>query len=744
MPSPIPGQHRTQLQPDSFLAVTSPPLAGLNVLVVDDDETIRDVVGMHLETQGCHVRLAENGAQCLSAFAEHGADLVLLDIVMPGLNGFQVCRQLRASLAGRYIPIVILTASDDAGSIESAFRAGATDYICKPLHLELLVHRLQFILRAQRVSDQLRSREQSMLHAQRIAQMGTWEFHLARREFVCSAVLADVLALDGDTIDEDAFFRAIHQDDRSRVEAAFDMALESRGSRQIEFRWQLPDGQEAILNLQTWGDSVERTAGRRESPDLAGVIKDVTKHRQAENRIRKLAYYDGTTGLPNRSLLIEHLEQAAALARRQRHSMAVLLIDLDHFKSINEKWGHQTGERVLEEVALRLKSCLRSTDVVASGAASSATSGVSRKVIARIGGDEFVILLSRLRHSEDAALVARRVNQAVSAPFNIKHSEVHLGCSIGISVCPDDATDAEALLKQADSAMYEAKRKGRNGFQFYTSSIHERALRRIDLEARLRQAIQSEQFVLHYQPKIHCQSGAVVGCEALVRWEDPDQGLISPAEFIPLAEETGLIVPLGQWVIETACLQMQALHVAAGVPLAVSVNLSARQLKQSNLVSLIEQTLKTYELEPRNLELELTESLLIEDAEKQITLLHRLKALGIELSIDDFGTGYSSLAYLKRFPIDRLKIDRSFIQDLDSDAKDAAIVGAAITLAHNLGMQVVAEAWRPRLSTTGYRNWPATLFRATCTADHSPMSSSWPGSGSAKLSASDRGCLGAF
>jgi len=691
MPTPTPGQDQTE-QLNSGLPQELPlSFNGLDVLIVDDDETIRSIVSAHLETKGCLTRVAESGEQGLAAFAEQAADVVLLDLKMPGLNGFEVCEQMRATDAGRHIPILILTASDDPESVESAFRVGATDFVRKPLNLDLLVHRLQFVLRAQQITDQLRTREQNMLQAQRIARMGTWEFHLTRREFICSTVLSDVLRVDGDTLHEDAFFSSIHPDDRERIETLFDRALENRSSLLVEFRWLSSDGQESVLSLQTWEDRAEHSELVKGSPELAGVIKDVTERRQTESRIRKLAYYDGTTGLPNRALLIEHLEQAAALAKRQNHSMAILLIDLDHFQSINEKWGHRIGDEVLEEVAARLKSCLRSTDVVASGAMTAATGTASRKVIARIGGDEFVILLSRLRHSEDAALVAKRVNQAVSAPFQIEHSEVHLGCSIGISVCPDDASDAQVLLKQADSAMYEAKRKGRNGFQYYTSRIHERALKRIDLEARLRQAVQNEQFVLHYQPKINCQTGELVGCEALVRWEDPDNGLISPGEFIPLAEETGLIVPLGQWVIETACRQMKSLHQAIGAPLPISVNLSARQLRQSNLVEQIARSLEVHGLGKQCLELELTESLLIEDAEKQITLLHKLKAHGIDLSIDDFGTGYSSLAYLKRFPIDTLKIDQSFIRDLENDAKDTAIVSAAITLAHNLDMQVVAE-----------------------------------------------------
>ncbi|MFK7964679.1 MAG: putative bifunctional diguanylate cyclase/phosphodiesterase [Burkholderiaceae bacterium] len=666
-------------------------LDALDVLVVDDDQAIRELVREHLEFQGCQIRTAEDGELGLSAFASKRADIVLLDLSIPGMNGFEVCKALRQSESGRYVPIVILTASDDKESIDRAFEVGASDFIRKPLHPDLLVHRLQFLMRTQRISDQFRARESNMLQAQRSARMGTWEFSLDQRAFICSTVLTDVLGIDSNALPEDIFFNSIHPDDRDRVEIAFDRALENQSETQIEFRWQTADEKTWILIMQTWASQDNPSLAGQDKPDLAGMIKDVTERREAEARIRKLAYYDNTTGLPNRSLLIEHLDQAAALAKRQKHAMAVLLIDLDHFKMINERWGHQTGDEVLEEIAIRLKSCLRSTDVVASAAVSSPSANASRKVLARIGGDEFVILLSRLRQSEDAALVAKRVNEAISAPFIVKEAEVHLGCSIGISVCPDDASDSQVLLKQADSAMYEAKKSGRNGFQFYTASIHEQALSRINLEARLRRAIQEQQFVLHYQPKLHCQTGQVIGVEALVRWIDPDHGVVSPGEFIPLAEETGLIVPIGQWVADTACKEMKSLHDALGTPMPVSVNLSARQLKQKDLVERMVHSAKVSGLAPGCLELELTESLLVEEADRQVTLLHQLKANGIQLSIDDFGTGYSSLAYLKRFPIDRLKIDQSFIRDLESEEKDAAIVSAAITLAHNLGMQVVAE-----------------------------------------------------
>lgn len=658
-----------------------------DVLVIDDDETIRLLTQSHLEDNGFVVRTAEDGESGIESFRQSPPGIVLLDVRMPGINGFEVCAHLRALPAGRHTPILIMTGSEDSDSVANAFGAGATDFTNKPLNLDLLVHRMNFILRAKDTADQLRHREESLIHAQRIARLGTWTYDLPGSGFKCSNVLADLLGLDEQYLHQTEFLNSVHRDDRARIEHSLWQIIENKAGRRFEFRWVTYEQRELYVSFDAWVEKDEDGQLLR----LSGTMQDITERRQAETRIRTLAYYDGVTGLPNRALLQEHLNQAVGIAIRHKQPMAVLLIDLDHFKSVNDRWGHQIGDQVLEEVGTRLRSCLRDTDIVASAAHAEPVRTSTKKVVARIGGDEFVILLSKLRQVEDAAIVARRVNEALAVPFRVDETDVHIGSSIGISVCPDDSEDAQTLLKQADGAMYETKNRGRNGFHFYTNEIQERALKRIDIEARLRRAIEQDEFVLHYQPKISIANGEICGLEALIRWQDPALGLISPAEFIPVAEDTGLIVPLGQWVTNTACHQVQALHKQIGKEVAVSVNLSARQLKHSHLIEELEDSLRASGLPANCLELELTERLLVENVESQINLLHQLKATGIKLSIDDFGTGYSSLSYLKRFPIDTLKIDRSFINDLQTDADDAAIVNAAITLAHSLRLDVVAE-----------------------------------------------------
>ncbi len=645
------------------------------------------LVQTYLEGCGFVVHTAPDGVKGLEQFNQQPASIVLLDIRMPGLDGFEVCTRLRQSEAGRHTPILIMTGSEDAHSVENAFAAGATDFTNKPLNLELLNHRIRFILRAKQTADQLRLREQALIHAQRIARLGTWRFDLENHRFICSNVLADLLGLDDQIVHQSVFINSVHRDDRARVEHAIWQIIENQSGRRLEFRWITFEQREIYLSFDAWVDKDPHGQLR----SLTGTMQDITERRQAETRIRTLAYYDGVTGLPNRALLQEQLSQAVGIAVRHKQAMAVLLIDLDHFKSVNDRWGHQIGDQVLEEVGTRLRGCLRETDVLASAALPENTPVRSKRLVARIGGDEFVILLSRLRKVEDAAIVARRVNNALAVPFRIDDTDVHIGSSIGISVCPGDSTDAQTLLKQADGAMYETKNRGRNGFHFYTHEIQERALKRIDIEARLRRAIEQDEFVLHYQPKVAIADGSVCSVEALLRWQDPELGLISPAEFIPVAEDTGLIVPLGQWVTQTACEQIKTLQRKLGRRIAVSVNLSARQLRHNHLIEEICESLQSTGLDPSSLELELTERLLIENVEAQIDLLHQLKSIGVKLSIDDFGTGYSSLSYLKRFPIDTLKIDRSFIKDLQTDANDAAIVHAAITLAHSLRLNVVAE-----------------------------------------------------
>ena len=395
---------------------------------------------------------------------------------------------------------------------------------------------------------------------------------------------------------------------------------------------------------------------------------------QAEERVRHLAHYDELTGLPNRTMFNERLSHALAHARRSETSLAILFIDLDRFKNINDTLGHEAGDHVLKEVAQRLRDCLRESDTVG-----------------RLGGDEFVVLIEEPPRPVNAAVVAQKILAAMDTPFLVQAQEFHITASIGISTYPGDGADMQTLMKNADIAMYRAKEQGKNNSQFYSAQINVHSIERFTLESSLRRALERNEFLLHYQPKVDIGGGRITGVEALLRWQQPAQGLIPPAQFIQLAEETGLIVPIGEWVLKTACAQNKAWQQQGLAPVRVAVNLSPRQFAHQNLLEDVARVLKQTGLDPAYLELEITESVVMKNPEQAVILLNRLKAFGIHLAIDDFGTGYSSLNYLKRFPLNTLKIDRTFIRDLPGDSDDAAITQAILAMAHSLRLVVVAE-----------------------------------------------------
>ncbi|QJE01746.1 EAL domain-containing protein [Massilia forsythiae] len=407
---------------------------------------------------------------------------------------------------------------------------------------------------------------------------------------------------------------------------------------------------------------------------IANILATAVERHDAKNRLTYLAQYDALTDLPNRRHLALSLEQAIGEAGRQGHRAGVMFIDLDRFKNVNDMLGHGVGDQLLVLAAKRLRACARD------GA-----------LVARLGGDEFALVLPRLAGNDAAAALAGSVIEALAQPFYLQGQQLFVSASVGIASFPEDGADAELLLKSADTAMYEAKNNGRNNYQFYAAAMHEGAARRLQLEAQLRQALERREFLLHYQPKLDLASGSVSGFEALLRWQHPQRGLVPPLEFIAILEDTGLITAVGEWVIGEVCRQLKEWE-AQGLPLPrVAINLSARQLEQDDLAGTIERIVHAAGVAPALLEFELTESMLMSNPEAAVEILERIKALGMRLSVDDFGTGYSSLAYLKRFPLDALKIDRTFVRDLPHDSDDAAITMAVIRLAHSLNLKVVAE-----------------------------------------------------
>jgi len=410
------------------------------------------------------------------------------------------------------------------------------------------------------------------------------------------------------------------------------------------------------------------------------VTATIEAHKLAEQvemakvELAHLAHHDALTGLPNRVLLLDRLSQAIELAQRQCTQLAVMFMDLDQFKHINDSLGHGVGDQLLKSVAHRLLSCVRQSDTVS-----------------RQGGDEFVLLLPLIEHAEDAALSAQKLLAALIPPHHIDQHELHIGVSIGISIYPDDGQDAETLIKNADIAMYHAKENGRNNYKLFDQGMNARAVQRQSVEVSLRRALERQEFVLHYQPKINLQSGTMIGVEALIRWQHPELGLLLPARFVSIAEDCGLILPIGRWVLREACLQARAWQDAGLPPITVAVNTSALEFRAKDFLEYLQVTLEEAHLEPHYLELELTESVLMRDAAATDFVLHALADLGVKLAIDDFGTGYSSLSYLKRFRINTLKIDQSFVNQITRSPDDATIVSAVIGMGKNLRQSVIAE-----------------------------------------------------
>lgn len=425
-------------------------------------------------------------------------------------------------------------------------------------------------------------------------------------------------------------------------------------------------------------------SGKGELLAVIETLEDITERKRYEEQLEYQANHDGLTSLPNRNLLTDRIRQALLMSRRSHSEVAVFFVDLDNFKFINDSLGHDVGDRLLKIVAERLAGCVRSGDTVA-----------------RQGGDEFVIIVSDQSVSDHATLIAGKMLALIAQPFRIDEHELVITCSIGISISPRDGEDVQALIKNADVAMFRAKEQGRNTFQFFTGEMNARSLARMTMEKYLRRALEHDELLVYYQPKVSLGTGRITSMEALVRWQHPEMGMVSPVNFIPLAEETGLIEPIGEWVLRTACAQNKAWQDAGLAPLTVAVNLSARQFRQQNIAGLVGRLLLETGLAPRYLELEITESMVMQDVERVAAILKELKGMGTSLAMDDFGTGYSSLGYLKRFPFDKLKIDQSFVRDITSDPDNAAIATTVIAMAHSLHLKVIAEG----VETEGQLNY---------------------------------------
>ena len=717
------------------------------ILIVDDEPKNRSLLEVLLKAKGYLTVTANSGEEALAMVTEKPPDLILLDVMMPGMNGYDVAGKLKANPATRNLPIIMLSALDDRGSKLAGLNAGAEDFLTKPIDRAELWVRVRNLLRLKEYSDFLSEHNQLLEQAVRgrndeIAERKRAEtqiIRLNRLYAILSGINAAIVRIrNQQELYTEACRIAVEQ---GHFRMAWIGSVDSQGMGLSPLAWSgfdegyLDKITQAIRNnkadtlvlavqalqektpvvcndidsdpqLAHWhidarqrgyhsmgifplmGDnqpvgifvlyaSEQNFFDRAEIKlltELTANISYALEYIKKEEKLNYLAYNDVLTGLPSRTLFHDRLVQALTNSHRHRNKLGVLFIDLDNFKNVNDSLGHHAGDILLKQVAAMFSACMREGDTVA-----------------RLGGDEFVVILDSMTSEDDAWMVSQKILKLMTKPLTIEGHELLVTCSIGIALYPKDGEDAKALLQSADGALYLAKNKGRNNAQFCTTEMNAKALERLTLENDLRQAINRQEFLLHYQPRVDLISGDITGMEALVRWQHPIQGLLYPTKFIPVAEESGLIVPLGEWVLRTACEQNKAWQRAGLKPVSIAVNLSARQFKQQDLVEIVTRILKETELDPSYLELELTESMVMQNVEAAIATLTQFKAIGIKLAIDDFGIGYSSLNYLKHFPISFLKIDQSFVRDITTNRDDAVIAKIIISMAHDLGLKVIAE-----------------------------------------------------
>ncbi|MDH4304418.1 MAG: diguanylate cyclase, partial [Nitrospira sp.] len=571
------------------------------VLVVDDDELIRLFVREALEQAGFEVCEASNGVQAIEQFSARRPDLIIMDVVMPVMDGFAVCLKLRESAEGKRVPILVMTALDDEDSISRAYAYGATDFIAKPTNATILVHRVRYMLRGSLTLNALLRSEARLGLAQRIAKIGNWEWHPSTGQFLVSPELCRLMGVRIQDFQgtKEAFLDMVHPDDRDVVDRALQSILAERKPCDIDHRMVFPHGGEFTVNLQAeavFDDQLKTMT-------IVGTAKDISERKRSEREIHRLAYYDSLTGLPNRVLFKDRVTQALAHARRYQSTLAVLFLDLDRFKIINDTLGHNIGDLLLKQVADRLAESVRHSDSVGR----SMETGEARE-LARLGGDEFTVLSTNIRQVQDAGIVARRILESLARPFLIDGHEIVVTTSVGIAIFPTDGDSVDQLLKSSDVAMYQAKERGRNNAQFYSATMNSMAAERLEMENELRKALEHRELVVYYQPQVDIRTNRIVGAEALVRWQHPLRGLLMPAVFLPVANETGMIRKLDEEVLSLACRQGKAWQDAGYAPIRVSVNVSNSFFHGSSLANVVIRALEETRLGAEFLELELTES----------------------------------------------------------------------------------------------------------------------------------------
>jgi diguanylate cyclase (GGDEF)-like protein len=663
------------------------------VLLVDDDEVNLLLTTLALAERGFLVTEARSGQEALEALYRVAPDVVVLDAVMPAPDGFATCERLRQLPGHETTPVLMLTGLDDDASIARAYQVGATDFFVKAAQWSLLAGRLHYLLRSARVRKELESSKAKLARAQDLARMGSLEWHLRPRggqgklDLTPEALRVFGLGL-GAAPTLRKLLRLVARVDRHGVLRLL-AEVQAHGSvLATDVSIALPDGRVRVVHL----DAEPEYGATGDYQGYTGIVQDVTDRRTAEDKIRHLANYDALTGLPNRRQLIWRTERALEFARLQGHPCALLLVDLDRFKLINDTLGHAAGDEMLCEVARRLRSCVRHSEQVSESAMQAAGSRAHRALesAGRLGGDEFVALLPEVGNEQDAERVAERILDEMREPMLVAGQECFITASVGIALFPRDGGTVLDLLRNSDVAMYAAKAAGRNGATVYSPALMGRGREKLELETALHKAIERNELVLHYQPKIDVRSARMVGVEALMRWQRSDK-LVPPGDFIPLAEESGLIMPMTDWALREAARQAKLWASSIGFDDSIAVNMPSRMIERSDLIDDIHSAVTSQGVPHRCIQLELTETGLMKDLQLAMPALLRLNDIGVEISIDDFGTGYSSLAYLTSLPISELKIDRSFVRDLGLTSQSSAVVTAIIALARSLGLRVVAE-----------------------------------------------------
>ena len=667
--------------------ITPDDIHAAAILIVDDQPVNVQLLEYLLTNTG-YTNVASTGdsRNVAALHQEHRYDLIILDLHMPHMNGFDVMEALKPMETEAYLPVLVVTADPDKKI--AALEAGARDFVSKPFDPVEVLTRIRNMLEVRLMHRE--SRNYGVLLEQTVRER-TGELQRFRSAMDATADAIFLVHMDSmklvDVNDGACRMLGYSREQLLKIAPA-ELGLAkpdelARQARRIDAGLGEPDLIDAQLVRADGGTVPVETTWQVQTLGadrvLIAVARDVSERLIAQQRLRHLASYDSLTGLPNRTLFYQTLREAIEIAQDKEWRIAVLFIALDRFKIVNDSLGSAEGDELLRQFSTRLVQCVRIRDTVG-----------------RLGGDEFALIVTMTRQQQEAVHVANEVRDALRAPFDLHGQQAGLTTSIGIAIYPEDATDPETLVRYADTAMVRAKEAGRDGYRFFTAGMNVQVLARLDLELALRRALENDEFVLYYQPKLNLSTGQISGAEALLRWNRPGFGLVFPAEFIPVMEETGLIVRAGAWIIDEACRQIAKWEQDGAGELRVAVNVSSRQFVEGDLEANVRAAITRHHVDPSLLELELTESALMSNAEHTIKVLSNLKALGIKVAIDDFGTGYSSLAYLKRFPIDKLKIDIAFVRDITVNPDDAAIALAIISMAHSMKMTVIAEGVESR------------------------------------------------